>query len=39
VDEPSLRAAGFDGFLPKPFDLPALESLLAEARSPLARAS
>jgi CheY-like chemotaxis protein len=38
-DEPSLRAAGFDGFLPKPFELAALEALLKEADAPLRKAS
>ena len=39
ADEPSLRAAGFDGLLQKPFDLASLEGLLADARVPLAKAS
>jgi CheY-like chemotaxis protein len=37
--EASLRAAGFDAFLQKPFDLSALEALLDDAEEPLAAAS
>ena len=38
ADETS-AAAGFDGFLAKPFELAALEALLKDAGTPLARAS
>jgi CheY-like chemotaxis protein len=38
ADETS-AAAGFDGFLTKPFELAALEALLKDAGTPLARAS
>jgi len=39
ADEPGLQAAGFDGLLPKPFDLAALEGLLKPSEPSLLKAS